>query len=854
MKEKATGETVAGGSNTETSLPNACQLQTEKQGANSRNYHQIRAEAQQLLAMGYQLATIIPVELPTEQYPAKYKNKAGQWQAALKDGKPRPKFTGKNPSYWSTNGEPQTIRHSNPPTGEQVLTAIDTAERLGKPIGLSILPTNGVSVADFDPQDYEGGVQELKADFERLLVAYPVLKQTRIECTPSGGIHIYLRPKDSMEGWKKPKGGFYGQFTTTPGGQMRGEMLTGTRVSVTAPTFHSSSSKEGAYRHLHSPYKLLEVPSLESVGIYPAKGKGKREPQRSTKHSPTSNGANEGPQLIDLLGKNAQEVINSGTPYGEDRSSNLAGFLKELYGVCNWLDDEGLTYQGTAEQLIQQAIEALDIEDKAERVLDSINPADCDCDIAKARSRYEYHLRKDGGEIPKGIADQSQPPASFQALIQLLPDGWSEKGTQQTLTPGQLAEMLPANWLRFNELDLRAEVQTSSGWQRITDACLDSAYVLLSGKGWRIAVEPVVKSVLHAARQSPYHPVRDYLQRIEADPTIAPFDLNQVAPRFFRASNPLHTEMVRKWLIGAVARALHPGCQMDYCLVLKGGQGQQKSRSLEALASQEWHCCSVPENEKDLLLNVHSTWIYELAELESITNRKEAGRLKNLITTSIDTMRTPYGRTAERMPRQSVFAATVNEDTFLRDDTGNRRFWVVAVEGSGPLDRAGIAANRDAIWKAAVLFYRSGELPMLSPAMEVLSANQNEDFNQQDPWIEIVQAWMEDIVPTTGEADCGIYPIKFDPDRPLTSAQVLHTTGLRRQDQIQKYDENRIAAVLKQLGFTKRKQERVEGRKVRRWVLSQPPQLDPRKVVTHQSVQTGMDLRNLSQPSQPIEE
>jgi hypothetical protein len=293
---------------------------------------------------------------------------------------------------------------------------------------------------------------------------------------------------------------------------------------------------------------------------------------------------------------------------------------------------------------------------------------------------------------PAPAAKQQDKPAksaSLQSLIQQLQDGWDPKTLKpQGLSAGRIADMLPAADLRFNEMTLRAEVHTSSGWLRITDADMDSAYVVLSGKGWKVGSEPVIKAIIHTARQAPHHPVRAYLQQVEADPGIAPFDLDQVAPQFFRANQPLHVAMVRKWLIGAVSRALNPGCQMDYVLVLQGAQGQLKSTSLGALASPDWYCSSIPENEKDLLLNIHSTWIYELAELESVTSRKEAGRLKNLITTSADLVRVPYGRTSERMARQSVFCATVNEDTFLRDDTGNRRFWVVPVEGSKPIDKA----------------------------------------------------------------------------------------------------------------------------------------------------------------------
>jgi predicted P-loop ATPase len=422
------------------------------------------------------------------------------------------------------------------------------------------------------------------------------------------------------------------------------------------------------------------------------------------------------------------------------------------------------------------------------------------------------------------------------------------------LSAGRLADMLPAAALRFNEMTLRAEVHTSSGWQRITDADLDSAYVVLSGKGWKVGAEPVIKAIIHTARQAPHHPVRAYLQQVESDPSITPFDLDQVAPRFFRAKQPLHVAMVRKWLIGAVSRALNPGCQMDYVLVLQGAQGQLKSTSLGALGSPDWYCSSIPENEKDLLLNIHSTWLYELAELESVTSRKESGRLKNLITTSADLVRVPYGRTSERMARQSVFCATVNEDTFLRDDTGNRRFWVVPVEGTRPIDKTGLLAARDAIWKAAVAAYRVNELPMLPPELEALSSQQNQEFNQQDPWVEMVLAWMDGEPLHRWDPDRDPSTVIYDANRPFTSAEILYSAGLRRLDQITRADEMRVAAVLRQLRFD-RAQKRVDGRIDRFWLPSQPSQpSQPQaaEVVTPQTPAAAMGLGVPSQPSQPF--
>jgi hypothetical protein len=294
---------------------------------------------------------------------------------------------------------------------------------------------------------------------------------------------------------------------------------------------------------------------------------------------------------------------------------------------------------------------------------------------------------------------------------------------------------------------------------------------------------------------------------------------------------------------------------MDYCLVLKGGQGQRKSRSLEALASPDWYCSSIPEAEKDLLLNIHSTWIYELAELESVTSRKEAGRLKNLITTSTDVLRVPYGRTSERMPRQSVLCATVNEDTFLRDDTGNRRFWVVPVDGAEQLDHAGLISARDGIWKAAVLAYRAGELPMLAPELERQSEQQNERFNAQDAWETMVLDWMAGDAMHSWNPERDPSTTIYDPAVPFTSAEVLYSAGLRRPDAITKPDEMRVAAVLKRLGFRKGSQQTIGGRVVRPWLASQPSQPSqplPDEVVKHQTPSGAVDQGQPSQPSQPF--
>jgi hypothetical protein len=414
----------------------------------------------------------------------------------------------------------------------------------------------------------------------------------------------------------------------------------------------------------------------------------------------------------------------------------------------------------------------------------------------------------------------STPPASVAGFIHQLPDGWvvdEETGVKKRsgLSVGHLADLLEAQppHLRFNEMTMFVEVETTSGWVAMRDADMNSAYVLLSQKGWVIGIDPITKAICHVAQQQSFHPVRQYLLGLEQGTSTAAFDLDEVAPRFFRSTDPLHVAMVRKWLIGAVWRAMDPGCQMDYCLVLQSRhQGIGKTTGFKALASPEWFNSSAPDGDKDFLLNVHSCWIFEMGELESHTGKRSAGHMKNLITITTDNFRAPYGRNNEPHRRGSVFCGTVNEESFLRDETGNRRYWVVPIAGTEPLDRDGLTAARDGIWKAAMAAYRANELPMLTRAQEALSEIQNETFTYSDPWLEMLQNAIESNPPRW--------------QMPFSTAEALAVAGLKNSEQITRADETRIAPVLRQLGFNKAKNPATtgDGKRIRLWSTAQPAQ------------------------------
>ncbi|EAQ70017.1 hypothetical protein SynRS9909_00315 [Synechococcus sp. RS9909] len=354
------------------------------------DYGAIREAAGHLAQLGLSLQTVIPVELPTELYPKSRKNQAtGEWEPVLKNGALQPAITGKNPSFWRADGKPQLISHARLVQPKVLLERIAIAERLGKELGLAIIPSKDVVSIDFDTKNYDS-VQHLEADWMALLDRFPVLTGTRMERTPSGGLHIYVRVTDRMASWQRPGGGLYCQFTTKQGDDdpHRGEVLAGTRVSVCAPTRNG----KGPYELINpeAAYCFVEVPDLASIGIYP-KVKAAPEPaapQQSLPSPPASarqaaTGESTIPQLADLIGSKAQEVLRGGRPYGgdgsaaADRSLQLTGFVKELWSWHNLLLEQGWRFEGDPDQLLAQAIAALDIGDKAERVLASIIRADC---------------------------------------------------------------------------------------------------------------------------------------------------------------------------------------------------------------------------------------------------------------------------------------------------------------------------------------------------------------------------------------------------------------------------------------------------------------------------------------------
>jgi putative DNA primase/helicase len=199
----------------------------------------------------------------------------------------------------------------------------------------------------------------------------------------------------------------------------------------------------------------------------------------------------------------------------------------------------------------------------------------------------------------------------------------------------------------------------------------------------RAALMEAIETVAHGR---PFHPIRLWLEGLKHDGKAridswliyalgeSPDSLAPAVCEYLRLVG-------RYWLLGMVNRVMQPGCKFDYCPVLEGPGGYRKSTLVEALAGTPFFSDTHFDvgRGKEGQEQVQGLWMYEIAELANF-GKAEIGLIKAFITAKVDRYRPSYGRVVESFERQCVLAGTTNESTYLRDRTGNRRFWPIPVK------------------------------------------------------------------------------------------------------------------------------------------------------------------------------
>jgi len=228
------------------------------------------------------------------------------------------------------------------------------------------------------------------------------------------------------------------------------------------------------------------------------------------------------------------------------------------------------------------------------------------------------------------------------------------------------------------------------------------------------------------------HPVRDYLNSVQWDKKAR---IDDVLIRAASAPDNLYTRAVTKnFFLGAIARAMHPGVQVDTVLILEGAQGAHKSTFLRTLASDDWFLDTVFNiGGKDGYQALRRKWIVEFSELDALGSA-DLARVKAFISSVKDSYRPSYGKTTIDFPRQCVFSGTVNPNGagYLNDTTGARRFWPVTVS---KVDLKMVREERDQLWAEAFARYRKNEKWYLrDDKLLATAAAEAEERRESDPW------------------------------------------------------------------------------------------------------------------------
>jgi putative DNA primase/helicase len=314
------------------------------------------------------------------------------------------------------------------------------------------------------------------------------------------------------------------------------------------------------------------------------------------------------------------------------------------------------------------------------------------------------------------------------------------------------------------------------------------------------AKNTVIDAMLSVASENPFNPLQDYLSGLQWDglPRIDTWLIVYLGAE----DKPFVRTVSRKFLVSAVARAMEPGCKVDTMLVLEGAQGIGKSQTLQALA-EPWVLEELSDmKSKDCKQEIQGQWFVEVSELDAM-KRNEIETVKAFITKQVDTFRQSYGRFSKEHPRQCVLIGTTNSDTYLRDHTGNRRFWPVRC---GDVDLLALRCDRDQIWAETLVAYRQDEQWWLEREENTLASEEQAERFEYDVWQDKVNEWLGNT-----------------PRSQVTAMDIMETCLGLEPSQQNVVTGRRISQVMTQAGWEKtgrrlnRKNNEGESKKVFEW-------------------------------------
>lgn len=343
------------------------------------------------------------------------------------------------------------------------------------------------------------------------------------------------------------------------------------------------------------------------------------------------------------------------------------------------------------------------------QLLTSIKPYFADCPIRNSPNFWDYSYDKEGN--PKTFKETLK---NFKALL-----AW-EGVTLRYKMIGRKIE-----WR--DSYDCKGDTADGDRLTKLISAAKKYSLpvTLITDYLSTVASENAFNPVEAFIMRQPWDQQTDYIEQLLNTLTIAKgFDVS------------LARTYLKKWLVSAVMLATAQRPQEAHgVLILQSdnhgaGKGRWFKRLVETIDPDLLASGGLDVRDKDSILRIGKKWIYELSEIEASMSRREIGELKAFITTDTDEVRAPYARTAQKLPRRTVFCGSANAKTFLTDPTGSRRFWVIPVESVDYQH----SVNIQQVWAQAFHLYQSGESWWLShDEIQAVTDANNAHFQQLCP-------------------------------------------------------------------------------------------------------------------------